>query len=577
MSQVFRRFVPAALTFCLAVMCTLSAVQAVAQDKEQTVENKHVLTRDIFAKVLTAELALERDNPTRAFKEYFEAAQTTGYGELAQRALQTAEQAQDEERAQQALALWNRLDPNNDRALLFRLGDEYTKGNFDQAQAIATDLLSRSDNPESLLEDIHMIASGLSEKTRFYESFSKIAAPYAESSTVQLLLASAASQAKMGEKAKEHGIRAIELSPENPHILIQGADYEFKIDPKAASKRLELYLKDHPNNHQVRLSYAKSLLRTGEFDKIDKELAAIEVGTKDDSRILMILGMIAEQARLYGKAELYYKKFLVQIAKKPVVGVSADAAYVRLGMVKLNQGHKELAIDWFDKVQGGEQYVAARLKQAELLADSGRFDEACTVLRNIDTDDKTQKAEFCRQCASLLLKNGHKAQALEVLTETLDWIPQDSELLYQTALLAAEINQTQQSEALLRRFIELNPDNYNGYNSLGYLWISRGIHLEDAERMIVKAMDLSGGKNAYVLDSLGWLRHLQGKEEQAEKLLTQAQNIAPSDVEIALHLAEVLFIRGKDRQAEGVVRSVLEGEPDNAQAQNLLKANGITP
>lgn len=577
MSQVIRRFVPAAIACSLALMCPLSAVQASPEDKEQSVQNEHVLTRDIFAKVLTAELALQRNNPTRAFKEYFEAAETSGYGELAQRALETAEDAQNEEQAQKALALWNHIDPNNERARFVRLGEDYTAGKFDEAQAIAKDLLSESDDPEKLLEEIALIGSGLQEKSRFYDSLAKLAAPYAESSNVQLLLASVASQAKMGEKAKEHGIRAIELSPENPHILIQGADYEFQLDPKAASKRLELYLKDHPNSHQVRLSYAKSLLRAGDAGKIEQELAKIDAAMKDNPRILLIVGMIAEEAHLYDKAELYYKKYLVEIAKKPTAGMSADPAYVRLGMVKLSQGHKELAIDWLHKVEGGEQYQAARLKEAELLANSNRIDEACTVLRNIRTDDKIQKAGFARSCASLLLKKGHKNQALEVLVETLDLIPQDSELLYQTALLAEEINETKQSEALLRRFIKLNPDNYNGYNSLGYLWISRGTNLGDAERMITKAMDLSGGKNAYVIDSLGWLRHLQGKDVEAEKLLTEAQNIAPSDVEIALHLAEVLFIRGKTRQAEGVVRSVLEGEPNNAHAKQLLKANGITP
>ena len=545
MSQVIRRFVPAAIACSLALMCPLSAVQASPEDKEQSVQNEHVLTRDIFAKVLTAELALQRNNPTRAFKEYFEAAETSGYGELAQRALETAEDAQNEEQAQKALALWNHIDPNNERARFVRLGEDYTAGKFDEAQAIAKDLLSESDDPEKLLEEIALIGSGLQEKSRFYDSLAKLAAPYAESSNVQLLLASVASQAKMGEKAKEHGIRAIELSPENPHILIQGADYEFQLDPKAASKRLELYLKDHPNSHQVRLSYAKSLLRAGDAGKIEQELAKIDAAMKDNPRILLIVGMIAEEAHLYDKAELYYKKYLVEIAKKPTAGMSADPAYVRLGMVKLSQGHKELAIDWLHKVEGGEQYQAARLKEAELLANSNRIDEACTVLRNIRTDDKIQKAGFARSCASLLLKK--------------------------------EINETKQSEALLRRFIKLNPDNYNGYNSLGYLWISRGTNLGDAERMITKAMDLSGGKNAYVIDSLGWLRHLQGKDVEAEKLLTEAQNIAPSDVEIALHLAEVLFIRGKTRQAEGVVRSVLEGEPNNAHAKQLLKANGITP
>lgn len=557
-------------------MSPISCVQA-APEMEEAASQTHVLTRDIFAKVLTAELAIQRNNTTRGFNEFFSAAEMSGYPELARRALETAEEAQNDEQAQKALALWNKLDPDNERARFTRVSQYFTEGKFDEAQGIAKDLLAEASDPEPLLEEISHIGSSLKEKSRFYEYFSVLAKPYAETSSVQLMLASVAQQAKMGEKAKEHGIRAIELTPDNPHILIQGADYEFALDPKAASKRLESYLKDHPNSHQVRLSYAKSLLRTGEADKLEKELAKIDSAMKDNPRVLLIIGMIAEEGRLYDKAELYYKKYLVEIAKKPAMGLTPDAAYVRLGMVKLSQGHRELAIDWLHKVEAGEQYQAARLKEAELLANANRIDEACTVLRNIRTEDKLQKAGFAQSCAKLLLQKDHKEQALEVMIETLDLIPEDSEMLYQAARLAEELNKVDQCEALLRRFIKLNPDNYNGYNSLGYLWIARGMNLRQAEKMILKAMDLSGGNNAYVMDSLGWLRHLQGKDEEAEKLLTQAQDTSPSDVEIALHLAEVLFVRGKMRQGEAVVRSVLEGEPDNEQAKRLLQAFEIKP
>ncbi len=580
MLSVFRRFAPSAsccAIYCaIALMSPVSAVQASPELKESASQT-HVLTRDIFAKVLTAELAIQRNNITRGFNEFFSAAEMSGYPELARRALETAEEAQNDEQAQKALALWNRLDPDNERARFTRVSQYFTEGKFDEAQSIAKDLLTEASDPEPLLEEISHIGSDLKEKSRFYEYFSVLAKPYAETSSVQLMLASVAQQAKMGEKAKEHGIRAIELTPDNPHILIQGADYEFALDPKAASKRLENYLKDHPNSHQVRLSYAKSLLRTGEANKLEKELTKIDSAMKDNPRVLLIIGMIAEEGRLYDRAELYYKKYLVEIAKKPAMGLTPDAAYVRLGMVKLSQGHRELAIDWLHKVEAGEQYQAARLKEAELLANTNRVDEACTVLRNIRTEDKLQKAGFAQSCAKLMLQKDHKEQALKVMIETLDLIPEDSEMLYQAARLAEELDKTDQCEVLLRRFIKLNPDNYNGYNSLGYLWISRGVHLKDAEELILKAMDLSGGKNAYVMDSLGWLRHLQGKEEEAEKLLTQAQDTSPSDVEIALHLAEVLFVRGKMRQGEAVVRSVLEGEPNNEQAKRLLKAFDITP
>lgn len=117
-----------------------------------------------------------------------------------------------------------------------------------------------------------------------------------------------------------------------------------------------------------RLAYAKSLLRTGNGKKLDEQLKRLEEGRRDDAHSMMLLGMIAEEARLYERAELYYKRYLVLLSKAEKTALLPDTAYVRLGMVKLAQGDRKAAIEWLDRVEGGDKYEAARIKQAELLA-----------------------------------------------------------------------------------------------------------------------------------------------------------------------------------------------------------------
>ena len=101
------------------------------------------------------------------------------------------------------------------------------------------------------------------------------------------------------------------------------------------------------------------------------------------------------------------------------------------------------------------------------------------------------------------------------------------------------------------------------------MWLERNEHLPQAEELIEKAMKLTDGKDPYVTDSLGWLRYRQGKLDEAEKLLVKAQNLEPADTEIALHLAEVLYVQGKTKEARAVISSILEGEPKNAKALQL--------
>ena len=87
-------------------------------------------------------------------------------------------------------------------------------------------------------------------------------------------------------------------------------------------------------------------------------------------------------------------------------------------------------------------------------------------------------------------------------------------------------------------------------------------------------MELSQGRDAFILDSVGWLRYRQGRLEEAETLLRKAQSDQPGDTEITLHLAEILYVLGKTREADGFIASVLEGEPNNGKAKELRQHRG---
>jgi hypothetical protein len=48
-----------------------------------------------------------------------------------------------------------------------------------------------------------------------------------------------------------------------------------------------------------------------------------------------------------------------------------------------------------------------------------------------------------------------------------------------------------------------------------------------------------------------------------------------TDKEIAMHLAQVLFARGKAAEAKKILDKILESDPDNPDAKSMLKSNGF--
>jgi len=106
-------------------------------------------------------------------------------------------------------------------------------------------------------------------------------------------------------------------------------------------------------------------------------------------------------------------------------------------------------------------------------------------------------------------------------------------------------------EQILEESYRENPDDISINNDLGYLYADQGKNLEQAEKMIRKAVEAEPENGAY-LDSLGWVLFRLGKAEEAlpyvQRSVDRGQGIG--DETILDHLGDVLDALG--RQAESL-------------------------
>jgi predicted Zn-dependent protease len=94
------------------------------------------------------------------------------------------------------------------------------------------------------------------------------------------------------------------------------------------------------------------------------------------------------------------------------------------------------------------------------------------------------------------------------------------------------------------------------------------MRLDEAFSLVQTALKLAPD-DPFIIDSMGWVQFRLGRMKEAEELLRRAYTIRP-DPEIAVHLGEVLWVKGQKADAHKLWRDVGSKDPDNDALKNTL-------
>jgi tetratricopeptide (TPR) repeat protein len=108
--------------------------------------------------------------------------------------------------------------------------------------------------------------------------------------------------------------------------------------------------------------------------------------------------------------------------------------------------------------------------------------------------------------------------------------------------------------------ITLDPKHAEAYNYVGYMYAERGENLEEAVRLISRAIDLEP-ENGYFLDSLGWAYYQQGRYPDALRELKRAIEKAKEDPIIFEHLGDAYAKNGHEEAALAAWEKALQLDP----------------
>ena len=242
-------------------------------------------------------------------------------------------------------------------------------------------------------------------------------------------------------------------------------------------------------------------------------------------------------------------------------------AFFYLGLIYARKDRLAAALEWFDKIDAGDLEFDARVNAVTALINLGRMTEARQRLNEVRHRFPHEALRLYLLEAELLSKIKDYDGAFELLSDALEELPGQVELLYSRALVAGQLDRIEVVEADLRAVLEKNPDDHNALNALGYTLVERSDRLDEAKKYLDRAIELKPDDPA-ILDSYGWLQYRLGHHEVALKYLRRAYDLV-RDVEIGAHLGEVLWESGHRQQAKKIWREAMRKDPDQKDIQEI--------
>jgi Flp pilus assembly protein TadD/predicted transcriptional regulator len=194
----------------------------------------------------------------------------------------------------------------------------------------------------------------------------------------------------------------------------------------------------------------------------------------------------------------------------------------------------------------------AQIQLATDLDAADRSDEAIKILKGVTAEDPKDLEAIM---ALGNIERGRKkfADCAQTYTLGIDALASTNDKAnwfnyYFRGICEERSKQWSKAEVDMRKALELQPEQPHVLNYLGYSWIDQGINLDDAMKMIKRAVD-QRPDDGYIVDSLGWAHFRVGNFEDAVKTLERAIDLKPEDPTINDHLGDAYWRVGRTLEA----------------------------
>lgn len=430
-------------------------------------------------------------------------------------------------------------DQNTQRLLLAEIEIHY--GNLPLATRLYGEAVKLDPENQSIMFRLVLLYSQQNENQKAIAILKDFLEKNDKSYQANLYLARIYSQTGNYGEAAERYDAALDLNW-SKDLVMEVAEFSSRM--KNFDKALGLYrsiLALDDKDEAAHLGVVQTLVSMDLEKQAIAELGKLRAGSKDPEKIDLIESQIYLTRGKMAAAE----RILLSILKKKAY---PQAEYL-LAVAYFNQKKYDAALRTLKKIgHRSDEFDSAVLLQIRILEGTKRLTEAVQLLEKIIAGKETRKPVYFALLSSLYQEVPDTQQSLRILSDGLSLYPDNAQLYFELAVLQENTGDHEQAMTNMEKALQLQPDNPDILNFIGYSWVDENKNLDQALAYIKRAV-AQKPDNGFIRDSLGWAYFRLGDFARAVAELETAVSLEPDDPHIADHLGDAYLAAGQKDKA----------------------------
>lgn len=542
------------------------------------------LSPDILYRILVGEVAVQQGDYDTASQTFLSLARDTADPRLAQRAFQFSMADNNLGRGLQAAQAWSNLAPNDPEAKATALALEASTGNTSGlAQTLYHRIDAAQDKEQAIIQAMTIISKMVDIRLALDVLENALPPDVRHLTISHLALSDVAWMARRPDRALEEARLALAQEPYSELAMQRVLEYGLVIDQETVLSQAKQFVQQNPDLRDFALLLINRLVDLQRYDEALAQVALMQDIHPEDFDLQFTQAEINIRAERYEVATALLNEY-IQVQSQRRQSLSDDRTLAlssisdaRLSLVQIAEKQNNLheAIRQLNLIEEPALQFQAKVHRAVLEARLGDLRKANRTLDSLGVLGRRDQAVVDLTRAAIYRESGRSDEAIKVLERADKELPDTPEIKYDLAMLYAAQGRYEELIPLLRQVIELQPDNANAYNALGYTFVDQNINLDEAEGLLEQALELEPN-SPYILDSIGWYLYRVGDYQAAYEYLLRSYELLP-DGEVAAHLGEVLWMKGRQDEAAQVWQEAWDPDNPNYALERTMQRFGVSP